>query len=139
MKALVYTGPQSLELRDVPDPQPGPGEALVRVEAVGICGSDMHAWLGHDERRPAPLILGHEVAGTLSDGRAVALELRPGEATFFSGLLVHGSGRNRSDHFRRAISAHFISATCTSPPPDWRDNPYVVHMEPNDVHMEPNE
>ena len=68
MKALVYTGPQSLELRDVPDPVPGPGEALVRVDAVGICGSDMHAWLGHDERRPAPLILGHEAAGEVLSG-----------------------------------------------------------------------
>ncbi|MEN0002385.1 MAG: alcohol dehydrogenase catalytic domain-containing protein, partial [Pseudomonadota bacterium] len=36
-----------------------------RVDSVGICGSDMHAYLGHDERRPAPLILGHEVAGTV--------------------------------------------------------------------------
>jgi L-iditol 2-dehydrogenase len=33
------------------------------VEAVGICGSDLHAYLGHDERRPPPLILGHEVSG----------------------------------------------------------------------------
>ena len=39
-----------------------------RVESVGICGSDMHAYLGHDNRRPAPLILGHEAAGTIVDG-----------------------------------------------------------------------
>ncbi|MBJ2151837.1 zinc-binding dehydrogenase [Paracoccus sp. IB05] len=68
MKALVYTGPRRLEMRDVPDPVPGPGEVLIRVEASGICGSDIHAWLGHDERRPAPLILGHEVAGTIMGG-----------------------------------------------------------------------
>ena len=68
MKALVYTDTETLEMRDMPDPVPGKGEALVRVEAVGICGSDMHAWLGHDERRPAPLILGHEVAGTVASG-----------------------------------------------------------------------
>jgi len=69
MRALVYTGPRSLELRDVPDPEPRPGEARVRVDAVGICGSDMHAWLGHDERRPAPLILGHEAGGEVLEGR----------------------------------------------------------------------
>ncbi|MCE8442500.1 alcohol dehydrogenase catalytic domain-containing protein, partial [Rhodovulum sulfidophilum] len=63
MKALIYTGPRLLELRELPDPEPGPGEALIRVEAAGICGSDMHAWAGHDDRRPAPLILGHEAAG----------------------------------------------------------------------------
>ncbi|MCB5410417.1 zinc-dependent alcohol dehydrogenase [Pseudogemmobacter faecipullorum] len=68
MKALVYTGERRLEMRELPDPVPGPGEALIRVDASGICGSDIHAWLGHDERRPAPLILGHEVAGTVMSG-----------------------------------------------------------------------
>jgi L-gulonate 5-dehydrogenase len=68
MKALVYTGPEAMALRDMPAPCPGNDEALVGVEAVGICGSDMHAYLGHDERRPAPLILGHEAAGTVLAG-----------------------------------------------------------------------
>ncbi|QMU58524.1 MAG: alcohol dehydrogenase catalytic domain-containing protein [Boseongicola sp.] len=68
MKALVYTGPEQLEIRDVDQPQPGEGEHLVRIEAVGICGSDMHAFLGHDDRRPAPLTLGHEAAGTITGG-----------------------------------------------------------------------
>ncbi|MEX0337416.1 MAG: alcohol dehydrogenase catalytic domain-containing protein, partial [Arenibacterium sp.] len=58
MKALVYDGPETLGFRDVPDPTPtGNDEHLIRVDAVGICGSDMHAYLGHDDRRPAPLIL----------------------------------------------------------------------------------
>jgi threonine dehydrogenase-like Zn-dependent dehydrogenase len=73
MKALVYTGPRALDYRDAPDPAPAPGEALLRVDAVGICGSDMHAFLGHDDRRPAPLILGHEAAGTLADGGRVTV------------------------------------------------------------------
>ncbi|WP_339762916.1 alcohol dehydrogenase catalytic domain-containing protein [uncultured Hoeflea sp.] len=68
MKALVYTAPESLAYREEPAPVVPPGECLVRVEAVGICGSDMHAYLGHDERRPAPLILGHEAAGVVVDG-----------------------------------------------------------------------
>lgn len=68
MKALVYTGPKALELRDVADARPREGEVLIRVDSVGICGSDMHAYLGHDERRPAPLILGHEAAGTVLSG-----------------------------------------------------------------------
>ena len=69
MKALVYTGPKTLSYQDEPDPCPGTGDALVKIEAVGICGSDMHAYLGHDERRPAPLILGHEACGHVMDGR----------------------------------------------------------------------
>ncbi|MEM6939931.1 MAG: alcohol dehydrogenase catalytic domain-containing protein [Pseudomonadota bacterium] len=68
MKALVYDGVETLGYREVPDPEPRVGEQMIRVEAVGICGSDMHAYLGHDERRPAPLILGHEAAGEIVSG-----------------------------------------------------------------------
>ena len=68
MKALVYTGVRSLSYQDSQDPVPAEGEVLIRVESVGLCGSDMHAFLGHDERRPAPLILGHEAAGTIMSG-----------------------------------------------------------------------
>lgn len=77
MKALVYTGPERIEFTDMPMPEPGAGEVLIRIGAVGICGSDMHAYLGHDERRPAPLILGHEAAGVVhggpDDGRRVVI------------------------------------------------------------------
>ncbi|MBM2576264.1 alcohol dehydrogenase catalytic domain-containing protein [Jannaschia sp. Os4] len=66
MKALVYTGPEVLEVRDVPEPD---APTVVAVDRAGICGSDMHAYLGHDDRRPAPLILGHEAAGTVGDRR----------------------------------------------------------------------
>lgn len=68
MKALVYQGAETLSYQDVPDAVPTAGEHLIRVEAVGICGSDMHAYQGHDARRPAPLILGHEAAGTVIGG-----------------------------------------------------------------------
>ncbi len=69
MKALVYTGVEQLTLQDVPEPEIGSDEVLVKVGCVGICGSDMHAWKGHDERRPAPLILGHEIAGETASGK----------------------------------------------------------------------
>ncbi|SDZ45860.1 Threonine dehydrogenase [Jannaschia faecimaris] len=68
MKALVYEAVETLVYRDMPEPEPGPGQSLIQVQASGICGSDMHAFLGHDERRPAPLILGHEAAGTIIGG-----------------------------------------------------------------------
>ena len=56
MKALVYTEPNILLCREEPEPTPGNDEVLVRVEAVGICGSDMHAYHGHDSRRPPPFV-----------------------------------------------------------------------------------
>ncbi len=84
MKALVYTGPQTLEYRDADDPVLGNDEVLVRVDGCGICGSDMHAWLGHDDRRPPPLILGHEASGTISGGA------RDGERVTVNPLVTCG-------------------------------------------------
>lgn len=68
MKALVYTQAKEVIFRDETDPVVEQGEVLVRIEAVGICGSDLHAFLGHDERRIGPLILGHEGSGTVVGG-----------------------------------------------------------------------
>ncbi len=68
MKALVYTDTNQVVYKDEPDPVPGPADVLVKVEASGICGSDMHAYHGKDPRRVPPLILGHEVAGRVVSG-----------------------------------------------------------------------
>ncbi len=77
MKALVYTDTNSVTYRDEPDPAPRAGEALVEIDAVGICGSDMHAYHGHDARRVPPMILGHEACGLVRggtlDGRRAAI------------------------------------------------------------------
>ena len=68
MKALVYVGEEKLDFREVPNPVVNSSEQLIKVDSAGICGSDMHAYLGHDERRPAPLILGHEASGIILGG-----------------------------------------------------------------------
>ena len=68
MKALVYVGDEQLDFREVEDPIVNSEEKLIKVHSAGICGSDMHAYLGHDERRPAPLILGHESSGIIVGG-----------------------------------------------------------------------
>ena len=68
MKALVYTAPSRIEFRSETYPVIDQGESVVKVDAVGICGSDLHAYLGHDSRRVPPLILGHEAYGTVIDG-----------------------------------------------------------------------
>ena len=82
MRALVYTGPNQMIVTDQPRPEPEPGEVLVAVHAVGICGSDMHAYHGHDDRRPAPLVLGHEAAGLVASGP------RKGERVAINPLVV---------------------------------------------------
>jgi threonine dehydrogenase-like Zn-dependent dehydrogenase len=72
VKALVFTGPGQVELLDVPEPEPAPGEALVEVRAAGICGSELHGARRPGFRQP-PLIMGHEFAGTGTGGEAVVV------------------------------------------------------------------
>ncbi len=67
MKALVYTQPGRVQIQDRPYPALERGEVILRIDAVGICGSDMHAFHGHDPRRAPGLVLGHEFAGTVVD------------------------------------------------------------------------
>ena len=68
MKALVYTGTQESQIRQVETPVASAGESIVDIAFCGICGSDMHAWHGHDERRVPPLVLGHEAVGIVRTG-----------------------------------------------------------------------
>ena len=69
MHALVYTGTQKLAYREEKNPKVITGESIVKVSASGICGSDMHAYHGKDNRRIPPLILGHEISGTIDKGK----------------------------------------------------------------------
>ncbi len=75
MKALVYTQPQQLQLQERPMPELQPGEVVLRIEAVGICGSDMHAWHGHDPRRKPGLVLGHEFVGRVESSAAPGFDV----------------------------------------------------------------
>ncbi|MEM6663537.1 MAG: alcohol dehydrogenase catalytic domain-containing protein [Pseudomonadota bacterium] len=68
MKALVYTGPHQLEMQDLAQPEPRDQQVIVDLTYCGICGSDMHAYHGADDRRVPPLVLGHEPVGTVRDG-----------------------------------------------------------------------
>lgn len=70
MKALVYTQPNELQLQERPQPELVDGEVVLKIDAVGICGSDMHAWHGHDPRRKPGLVLGHEFVGTVTESAA---------------------------------------------------------------------
>jgi threonine dehydrogenase-like Zn-dependent dehydrogenase len=65
MKALVYTNPLEVQIQNRPEPDLVAGEVVLRIDAVGICGSDMHAYHGHDPRRKPGLVLGHEFCGTI--------------------------------------------------------------------------
>lgn len=63
MQALLYLPSYDLEVRAVPSPRPEGDEVVVRVEAAGICGSDLHGVASRSPRRAPPLIMGHELSG----------------------------------------------------------------------------
>lgn len=67
MRAVLLKGERELELGDIPDPQPQEGDALIRVMAAGLCGSEMGAYRGPKRDKPIPT--GHEAAGIVEDPR----------------------------------------------------------------------
>ena len=83
MQGAFFDGSGKMEVRELPKPEPGPGEVVVRVRSVGICGSDLQ--MNVDKTEPDQLPAGHEVAGDVSEigegvdpsmlGRPVAIEI----------------------------------------------------------------
>ena len=66
MRAIVWQGPERMAVEEQPEPpDPGPGELILRPEAVGICGSEIEGYLGHMGNRTPPLVMGHEFAGVV--------------------------------------------------------------------------
>jgi len=65
MKALVYKGPEIVELEDLPQPEPRGDESLVKIHTVGVCGSDFEGYLGKTGRRTPPMVMGHEMSATV--------------------------------------------------------------------------
>jgi alcohol dehydrogenase len=88
MKALVYTQPNEVQLLDRPEPSLDPGEVVLKIDAVGICGSDMHAYHGHDPRRKPGLVLGHEFSGTVI--RSLSERYREGQRVTGNPLITCG-------------------------------------------------
>ncbi|MBN1106922.1 MAG: alcohol dehydrogenase catalytic domain-containing protein [Deltaproteobacteria bacterium] len=76
-RAMVVTGPGSMELREFPLPEIGENDGLLKVELVGVCGSDPGIFKGKAARapRPYPLILGHEIVGRIHKAGPQALSL----------------------------------------------------------------
>ncbi|MCF8042912.1 MAG: alcohol dehydrogenase catalytic domain-containing protein, partial [Desulfarculaceae bacterium] len=69
MKALrkLAGGEGNVELVDIPTSQPGPGQVLLKVKSVGICGTDLHIWEGRFDKVRPPVTLGHEFAGEVAE------------------------------------------------------------------------
>jgi L-iditol 2-dehydrogenase len=91
MKALVLTKYKHLELCDVSEPIPGPGEVLIRIAGCGICGSDVHGYDGSSGRRIPPIIMGHEAAGRIAETGAGVTHFRIGDRVTFDSTVYCGA------------------------------------------------
>jgi len=91
MKALVYTGPGRVEIQEVPKPAPQAGEVLLRNHHSGICGSDIHGFLGHSERRKPGLILGHETIATIEEVHPSVAAWKTGQRVVVNPLMTCGA------------------------------------------------
>lgn len=80
MRAAIFkSAGRPLEIEELPDPRPGPGEAVIACARCGICGSDIHMTSGHAMDYPAGTVLGHEYAGTVVALGAGVSRLRLGD------------------------------------------------------------
>jgi threonine dehydrogenase-like Zn-dependent dehydrogenase len=116
MNALVWEAPRVMALREKEAPQPLPEEVVVKVAYVGICGSELSGYLGHNALRVPPLVMGHEFSGEIvalgeaAQTRNPALAL--GQAVTANPMVYCGTcdfckqGQNHLCVNRRLIGAH---------------------------------
>jgi L-iditol 2-dehydrogenase len=116
MKALVFRGPGSMPLEDRPDPEPGPGEAVVAIRASGICGSDVHGFAGATGRRRVGVVMGHEAAGDVIEIGSGVTSVRSGDRVVLRSILPCGScdrcrhGQPNICLARQGMGMHFDGA-----------------------------
>lgn len=90
MKALLLEKYKKLKVAEAPEPVVGEDEALIRVQACGICGSDIHGYDGSSGRRVPPLIMGHEAAGSVERIGSAVEGIEPGARVTFNPMLSCG-------------------------------------------------
>ena len=90
LQALVLEDRSDLQLRSVAKPAVGPRDVLVRVQACGICGSDVHGYDGSTGRRIPPLIMGHEAAGVVAEIGAEVHTVAVGDRVTFDSTVSCG-------------------------------------------------
>jgi L-iditol 2-dehydrogenase len=90
MKSLLLSSYNNLEIAEMPVPAVGAGEVLVRVEACGICGSDVHGYDGGSGRRIPPIVMGHEAAGTVASVGSGVTGFAVGDRVTFDSTVYCG-------------------------------------------------
>jgi L-iditol 2-dehydrogenase len=94
MRALYYPAHDKLSLEDLPIPNYADDEVLIKVEACGICGSEIETFKSKSARRVPPLIMGHEFSGTIEKAGSNAAEWIPGSKVVSNSIVACGNCTN---------------------------------------------
>lgn len=141
MKALVYEGPSTMNIREVDIPVPEKGEVLIQVAYSGICGSELSGYLGHNSLRQAPLIFGHEFSGTVVEvGSEVTSQnlLSVGQRVTVNPLITCGKcGQCKRGRQQLCVRRQLLSATLPGSNADYIKVPACfVYVLPDSVSFE---
>src|SRR5579885_1628067 len=90
MNALLLEQYNHLKLVDMPLPEIGPRDVLIRVQSCGICGSDVHGMDGSTGRRIPPIVMGHEAAGVITQVGSEVQDWKPGDRVTFDSTVSCG-------------------------------------------------
>jgi L-iditol 2-dehydrogenase len=116
MRALVFTGAGEMPLQARADPRPKAGEVVVAVRASGICGSDVHGYLGATGRRRPGVVMGHEAAGDIVATGPGVTSVGEGDRVALRSILACGicercrRGQPNICADRRGMGMHFDGA-----------------------------
>ncbi len=114
MKVLLLSQYKHLEIAELPEPTPGPGEVLVRVAACGICGSDVHGYDGSSGRRIPPIVMGHEAAGRIAAvGSGVKGFAEGDRVTFDSTIYCGACGPCRRGEVNLCDNRQVMGVSCS--------------------------
>jgi 2-desacetyl-2-hydroxyethyl bacteriochlorophyllide A dehydrogenase len=109
MRAAVFRAPGRIEVHDVQIPEPGAGQARVRVSFCGVCGSDLHRFRGD---LPMPSVTpGHEISGTVDSVAPGVTSVAPGDRVCVEPMVPCGDCRYcRTGHHQLCAHAHYLAA-----------------------------
>jgi threonine dehydrogenase-like Zn-dependent dehydrogenase len=116
MKAAVWYGGKDIRIEDLPTSKIKDDEVLVKVKAVSICGSDLHAYMGVSKRRIPPLVMGHEFSGEVVKLGSNVKGLKEGERVVLEPVLSCGKcvlcqrGRSNICENMKLVGLHLSGA-----------------------------
>jgi L-iditol 2-dehydrogenase len=90
MRQAIMTQPGKIEFREVPRPALRPGEVMIRVKRIGVCGSDIHVYHGLHPYTHYPIVQGHEVAGEITELGEGVSGFAPGDRVVFMPQVACG-------------------------------------------------